>query len=114
MKRFLLLTLMFLTACSPASNTASFFNLTPAPFNLNTSSTSEQIRKALLESASHWTNLQMDGITTWYQSDGSVLQASQEKVWLDPLNSRYRVEVQGFTNMTDNVLKFSDGVTVYN
>ncbi len=110
MKRFIVLIFIFLTACS-SSNPASFFNVTPAPFNLNMSSTSEQIQRALWESASRWTNLQMSGVVTWYGVDGSILQTSHEKVWLDPLNSRYRVELQ---SATDNLLKISDGFMISN
>lgn len=110
MKRFIILILVFLTACS-GSNPASFFNVTPVPLNLNMSSTSEQIQRALWESASRWTNLQMNGVITWYGVDGVVLQTSQERVWLDPINSRYRVELQ---NDIENVMKLSDGFTISN
>lgn len=114
MKRFLLLTLICLTACSTSqASPASFFNLTPAPFNLSLDSTSEQIQKAMLESAAHWTTLQMIGTGTYYLPDGST-QTVKEQVWLDPLNSRYRVEVNGFPGPADQFIKISDGATIYN
>jgi hypothetical protein len=114
MKRFLLLALIFLTACSPsATSPASFFNLTPAPFNLGLDSTSGQIQKAMLESAAHWTTLSMGGTATFYLPDGSM-QTAKEQIWLDPLNSRYRVEGSGFPGIADQYLKISDGTTVYN
>ena len=114
MKRLLLLTLIFLTACSPsATSPASFFNLTPAPFNLSLGSTSEQIQKAMLESAAHWTTLSMGGTAIYYLPDGST-QTAKEQIWLDPTNSRYRVEGSGFPGIADQYLKISDGVTIYN
>jgi hypothetical protein len=109
MKRLILLTLIFLTACT-ASGPASFFNLTPAPFDLNLNTPPQQIQRAMLESAAHWTTLQMSGTITWYMPDGST-QAFSEKVWLSPLDSRYRVELSGDT---ENTLKLSDGSTIYN
>jgi Tol biopolymer transport system component len=52
----------------------------------------------------------MSGTITWYMPDGST-QAFSEKVWLSPLDSRYRVELSGDT---ENTLKLSDGSTIYN
>jgi WD40 repeat protein len=52
----------------------------------------------------------MSGTITWYMPDGST-QAFSEKVWLSPLDSRYRVELSGGT---ENTLKLSDGSTIYN
>lgn len=112
MKRLLMLTLIFLTACS-ASGPASFFNRTPVPYNLNPASTPEQIQRAMLESALHWTTLQISGTVTWHLPDG-LTQAFHETVRLDPLNNRYRVELKGISNSADNVLKISDGATNYN
>lgn len=117
MKRILILTLIILTACSSAPSSTqpatSFFNLTPAPFDLNLDTTPDQIQRAMWESASRWSTLQMDGRVTWYLPDGST-QEFQEKVWLDPLNNRYRVELKGVVNSADNFLKFSDGVNIHN
>jgi hypothetical protein len=115
MKRLLILFLIFLTACSSASSPtpASFFDLTPVPADLGLDSTPDQIQRAMWESASRWTTLQMDGTVTWYLPDGST-QEFQEKVWLDPLNNRYRVELNGLVNNADKFLKFSDGSNIYN
>lgn len=33
----------------------------------------------------------MDGVVTWF-TDGAPVQALHEQVWIDPLNSRYKVE----------------------
>lgn len=110
MKRLLTLILIFLTACS--SSPASFFNQTPAPANLTMDSTSEQIQLALLESAPRWNTLQMEGTVTWYMPDGST-QSAQEKVWLAPLDGKFKVELNGIVNNSNRIIKLSDGVTVY-
>ena len=110
MKRLLTLILIFLTACS--SGPASFFNQTPAPANLTMDSTSEQIQRALLESAPRWNTLQMEGTLTWYMPDGST-QSAQEKVWLAPLDGKFKVELNGIVNNSNRIIKLSDGVTVY-
>ncbi len=114
MKRLLTLILILLTACSsaPSTSPASFFNQTPAPANLGLDSTSEQIQRALWESASRWTTLQMEGTVTWYMADGST-QSLQEKAWLDPLNSRFKVELVGVLNNPNNFIKLSDGTNIY-
>lgn len=107
MKRLLILWLLFLTACSPAS----FFNQTPAPLDLDMKSTPEQIQRAMLESALHWTTLQMSGTIT-FTVTGQPSQIFSETVRLDPLNNRYFVELSD--NATTNSLKISDGSTIYN
>ncbi len=112
MKRLFALILIFLTACSSSQNPASFFNLTPAPANLSIDSTSEQIQRSLLESAPRWNTLQMEGTITWYMPDGST-QSAQEKVWLAPLDSKFKVELNGVTNNPNRIIKVSDGVNVY-
>ncbi|MBL8077545.1 MAG: PD40 domain-containing protein [Anaerolineales bacterium] len=114
MKRFLILSLLILTACSSntTSTPASFFDLTPASVNLGLDSTSEQIQRAMWESAVHWRTLQMDGVVTWF-TDGTPVQALHEQVWIDPLNSRYKVEWTGVLNSPDHFLKLSDGSTVH-
>lgn len=107
MKRLFILLLVFLTACSPAS----FFNRTPVPLDLDLESTPEQIQRAMLESALHWTTLQMSGTIT-FTVTGQPAQVFSETVRLDPLNSRYRVELSD--NAVSNSLKISDGSTIYN
>ncbi len=120
MKRFLIVMLIFLTGCSSASTqaldsippTASFFNLTPDPAGLTLDSTSGQIQNALRESAPRWSTLQMDGTVTWYMPDGST-QSAQEKAWLDPLNNKFKVELNGMTNNSNRIIKLSDGATIF-
>ena len=123
MKNISILMLILITACTPdfSQTPASYFNtstplsagLTPAPANLSLDSTPEQIQRAMWESAAKWTSLQMEGNVTWYLPGGTT-QAYQEKVWLDPLNNRYKVELIGITNSADKFLKLSNGSTIYN
>ena len=113
MKRlFALILTLLLTACSSSQNPASFFNLTPAPANLTIDSTPEQIQRALWESAPRWNTLQMDGTVTWYMPDGST-QSAQEKVWLAPLDSKFKMELTGVTNNPNRIIKISDGLNVF-
>ena len=117
MNRFFLATLIFVfAACSANTPTvpadASFFEITPVPANLGINSTSEQIQRALWESASKWTTLQMDGSVTWYLPDGST-QLVREQVWMDPIRSRFKTEVTGVTNTSQKVLKLIDGTNIY-
>ena len=117
MNRFFLATLIFvLAACSANTPTvpadASYFEIKPAPANLDINSTSEQIQRALWESASKWTTLQMDGSVTWYLPDGST-QLVREQVWMDPIRSRFKTEVTGVTNTSQKVLKLIDGTNIY-
>ncbi|MHB8777648.1 MAG: hypothetical protein ACYC6R_07785 [Anaerolineales bacterium] len=115
MKNLSILILILITACTPdfSQTPASYFNLTPAPANLSLDSTPEQIQHAMWESAAKWTSLQMEGNVTWHLPDGTT-QVYQEKVWLDPLNNRYKVELIGITHSTDKFLKLSDGSNIYN
>lgn len=111
---------MILSACSQmqtesptSSEPGSLFNLTPAPVNLSVESTSEQIQRAMWESASHWSTIQMDGTVTRLMADGGI-QEFKESVWLDPLNNRFKVESTDVVDTTDLDLKLSDGINVYN
>jgi hypothetical protein len=118
MKRFLFLMMIFLTACSAMEATpTSYFdastNLQPDSVILTVDSTSEQIQRAMIESASKWTTLQINGTITWYIADGTT-QAYQEQAWIDPLNSRYKVVLSGTSNAPDKIIRLSDSTTVYN
>lgn len=122
MKKILLLTLLLLTACmplaspTPVTDPAPISPLStvplPAAVNLTIDSTSEQIRMAMLESAGRWRTIHMQGEITWYGT-GGVLQTYQEQVWIDPLNSRYKVELTGTANAVDTQITISDGINIY-
>ena len=115
MKKFLILLMMTLSACAPVMTATpviqdepgSLFNVTPIPLDLSLDSTSEQIQRAMLESATYWSTLQMEGSIVRFLGDGAT-QEFQEKVWLDPLNNRFRVE------STNGNIKLSDGANIYN
>jgi len=119
MKKILTLMFLLLTSCAPSASPTSitFPNaitpLTaapePAPLNLTVDSTSGQIQFAMLESAARWRTIQMSGDITWYAS-GAAVQTFHEQAWIDPLNSRYKVELAG----TETQIKISDGISIYN
>ncbi|MBI5965872.1 MAG: PD40 domain-containing protein [Chloroflexi bacterium] len=107
MKKFLILTLILLTSCS--STTPINPAPEPAPLNLTVDSASGQIQQAMLSSAARWRTIQMSGDVTWYASDGTV-QTYQEQAWIDPLNGKFKVELNGAEKQT----KTSNGTSVYN
>lgn len=119
MKKILTLMLLLLTSCAPSASptTITFPNTItpiaaapePAPLNLTVDSTSGQIQLAMLKSAARWRTIQISGDVTWYAS-GTAVQTFHEQAWIDPLNSRYKIEIAG----ADTQIKISDGVSVYN
>ena len=114
MRRFFLLMLILLTACSAAEPTpASYFDNLPDVVILRADSTSEQIQQAMIQSAGKWATLQLRGSVTWFSADGST-QSFEEHAWIDPPNNRFKVELNGVTNAADKIVRFSDGTTVYN
>lgn len=60
---------------------------------LSLNSTSEEIRQAMLESASRWKSIWMDGRVTYYAMPGTDSQTStlREQVWIDLTTNRFRV-----------------------
>src|SRR5690349_19668388 len=51
---------------------------------LSLNSTSEEIQRAMLESASKWKSIWMDGIVTDYPADGASAPITiREEVWID-------------------------------
>ncbi len=118
MKNILLFIFIFLTACSTVESTpVSYFDSLPASQSnsviLTTASTSEQIQRAMIESAAKWTTIHINGTVTWFVADGSI-QSFQEQTWIDPLNNRYKIELNGITNAADKIYRFSDGDKIYN
>jgi len=114
MKRFLLLILIFLTACSVAESTpASYFDTLPDVVILRADSTSEQIQQAMIQSAAKWTTLQMSGTITWFGADAST-QSFEEHTWIDPPHNRFKIELNGVSNASDKIVRFSDSEKVYN
>lgn len=80
---------------------------------LSLNSSSDEIQRAMLESATNWSSIWMDGLVTQQGPEGSdaLPQIFREQVWIDLSTSRFRV----LTGTTDGVverLKASDGTSV--
>lgn len=60
---------------------------------LSLNSSSEEIQQAMLESATNWLSIWMDGTITQYAPEGSDAppQVSREQVWIDQSTSRFRI-----------------------
>jgi hypothetical protein len=80
---------------------------------LSINSTSEEIQHAMLESATNWQSIWMDGTITQYALDGSDSepQVSREQVWIDLPTSRFRT-VTGPIEGDAEIFKASNGITV--
>jgi len=93
---------LFLSACGTlevyidtpsASEPAAPPVLPTAEPTLSLNSSSEEIQRAMLESATNWLSIWMDGTITQYTQDGSDAppQVSREQVWIDLSTSRFRI-----------------------
>ena len=117
MKKFLILILIFLTACTsnvanpsdPSTAVTSDPGIGPAYLSLE--STSEQIQRAMLDSAARWQSLRLDGTIGFFEPGGLVMQTTREQVWIDQTAFRFRVLV-GIADGTIGTLKASDGVNI--
>jgi WD40 repeat protein len=80
---------------------------------LSLNSTSEDIQRAMLESATNWQSIWMDGTITQYALDGSDTppQVSREQVWIDLPTSRFR-SISGPVDGEPTIFKASDGINV--
>lgn len=85
---------------------------TAAP-RLSLTSSSEEIQRAMLESATKWLSVWMDGTFTQYAADGSgaLVQISREQVWIDLSTSRFRI-LTGTSEGVAEKFKASDGMTI--
>lgn len=85
----------------------------PAPVSLSLDSTSEEIQSAMLESATQWETIWMDGVVTWYDPTGSgnPPQVFHEQVWIDQLASRFRVLLGPGDGLAET-FKVCDGNTI--
>jgi WD40 repeat protein len=84
---------------------------TAAP-GLSLNSTSEEIRRAMLESATNWQSIWMDGTFIGY--DPAATEPSpvlREQVWIELPTSRFR-SLKGFVDGAMETLKISDGLAV--
>jgi hypothetical protein len=80
---------------------------------LSLQSASEQIRLAMLESASKWKSVWMDGTSTSYAMPGTDFQttATREQVWIDLPTNRFRVVTGPVEGQAEKYLS-SDGTTI--
>lgn len=80
---------------------------------LSLTSSSEEIQRAMLESATNWLSIWMDGTISQYALDGAAAppQVSREQVWIDLSASRFRT-LSGPAEGTPGTFKASDGTTV--
>jgi hypothetical protein len=85
---------------------------TPAPVTLSLDSTSPEIQVAMLESATKWDTIWMDGSLTLYDPTGSDQppQVIHEQVWIEQPSSRFRI-LLGPGGSPADTFKVSDGVT---
>ena len=85
----------------------------PAPIKLSLDSTSAEIQAAMLESATKWETIWLDGTITWYDPTGSdqLPQVYHEQVWIDQSVNRFRV-LLGSTDDAADTFKVSDGLTI--
>ena len=86
---------------------------TPAPDVLSMDSTSEEIQSAMLESATKWDTIWMDGTVTWYDPTGSGQppQVHREQVWIDQSVNRFRI-LLGPVDGAAETFKVCDGMTI--
>jgi len=98
---------------TPASAAGITATPEPAPITLSLDSTSEEIQTAMLESATKWETIWMDGIVTWYDPTGSNQppQAYHEQVWIDQPTNRFRVLLGPGDGVADT-FKVCDGTTI--
>ncbi len=114
---FLLLGLaLALSACAPAQPQIDSQSPTPSfalalPLSMN--STSDEIRQAMLFSATKWKTIFMDGIVTWNDPTGSGQppQIYHQQVWIDQLKFRFRY-LNGPQGGEADYYKASDGNTI--
>jgi hypothetical protein len=80
---------------------------------LSLRSSSEEIRRAMLESATTWQSIWMDGTFIGYPMEGSVTPGPvlREQVWIDLPTSHFRL-VSGFVDGPMEKFKVSDGIAV--
>jgi WD40 repeat protein len=85
----------------------------PAPVLLSFDSTSDEIQAAMLESATKWDTIWLDGVVTWFDPTGSGQppQVFHEQVWIDQSVNRFRI-LQGAGEGAAATFKVGDGVTI--
>lgn len=80
---------------------------------LSLNSSSEEIQQAMLESATKWKSIWMDGVVTHYAPEGmdSPPQVFHEQVWIDLSTNRFRILLGSGEGMAET-FKACDGLTI--
>ena len=80
---------------------------------LSLSSSSEEIRRAMLESAANWLSIWMDGTISHPAMDGTnqMVPDLHEQVWIDQTTTRFRI-LTGMPNGNVQTFKASDGLSI--
>ena len=80
---------------------------------LSLSSSSEEIQRLMLESASNWKSIWMDGTVTYFamEANDSETTTTREQAWIDLPRSRFRI-LSGSIEGTVETFKASDGMSV--
>ena len=80
---------------------------------LSLDSSSEEIQQAMIESATKWKSIWMDGTITQFAPEGgdTPLDVSHEQVWIDLSTSRFRI-LTGPSDGAAEKFKASDGTTI--
>ncbi len=100
------------TAGNPANTADNPTQTNSAPV-ISLASTSAEIRQALLESATLWKTIWLDGTVTWYAQDGSgTTQVFHEQTWIEPAASRFRVVLSGMNSDSPETFKACDGTSI--
>ena len=106
-------TLNALSSESPASPAGVIATPGTASVPLSMDSTSAEIQSAMLESATKWNTIWMDGTVTWYDPTGSGQppQIFHEQDWVDQSANRFRV-LLGPRDGAADTFKVCDGATI--
>ncbi|MBI3175720.1 MAG: PD40 domain-containing protein [Chloroflexi bacterium] len=118
----LLLLTLILTACGTlevnleptsveAQSAANLPTPTPAAPTLSMASTSEEIQRFMLTSATRWQTLFMDGTVYNYDRDSNVIYSMRQQAWIDQMSARFRV-LSGPVEGEAAVFKASDGENI--
>ena len=79
---------------------------------LSLSASSDDIQRAMLESATNWTSIWMDGTVTYFAMEGTDSQTTmREQVWIDQSFSRFRI-LSGPAEEIAEKFKASDGTNI--
>jgi WD40 repeat protein len=98
---------------TPTSASRLVVTPVPASVTLSMDSTSAEIQTAMLESATKWKTIWMDGTVTWYDPSGSGQppQIHHEQDWIDQSANHFRV-LLGPGDGAADTFRVCDGTTI--